>query len=209
MMQETRQQILDHLRLTPEATVRELGDVLGLTPSGIRQHLMVLEQTGLVGTREERGKVGRPALVYSLTASGEATFPTDYDLLSTILLDEMREQAGSANFQNAIQRIATRMAEPHVEQLAGGSPEQRVEATCAILRSRSVVADWARDGDSFILNERTCPYPEVARKNSAACAIDTAYVQQLTGMDARLANCRVRGDEGCMYVLAPQSAATG
>ena len=96
-----------------------------------------------------------------------------------------------------------------VEQLAGGSPEQRVEATCAILRSRSVVADWARDGDSFILNERTCPYPEVARKNSAACAIDTAYVQQLTGMDARLANCRVRGDEGCMYVLAPQSAATG
>ena len=209
MMQETRQQILDHLRLKPEATVRELGDVLGLTPSGTRQHLMVLEQAGLVGTREQRGKVGRPPLVYSLTASGEATFPTDYDLLSTVLLDEMREQVGPANFESAIQRVAMRMAEPHLEELAGASPEQRVEATCAIMRSRSIVADWVRDGERFILNERTCPYPELARNNSATCAIDTEYVQQLTGMDTRLTRCRVRGDDGCTYELSPRSAAAG
>lgn len=206
-MQETRQQILDHLRLTPEATVRELGDVLGLTPTGIRQHLTVLEQTGLVGTREERGRVGRPALVYSLTTRGEATFPMGYDALSIILLDEMRDKAGSDGFPQVIRNIAMRMAEPHTEQLEGASPEERVEATCAILRSREIIADWERDGDSFILNERTCPYPEVARKNSAACVIDVAYVQELTGMDARLIRCRVRGDSSCTFRLRPESVA--
>jgi len=175
--------------------------MLGLTPSGLRQHSTVLEQSGLVGTREERGKVGRPALVYSLTASGEATFPTDYHLLSTILLDEMQQQVGPAGFQSAVQQVATRMAEPHIEQLAGASPDQRVEAACAILRTRAIVADWERDGEGFILNERTCPYPEVARTNSAACAIDIEYVKQLIGMDTRLTNCRMRGAEGCTYVL--------
>jgi predicted ArsR family transcriptional regulator len=110
MMQETRQQILDHLLLTPEATVRQLGEKLGLTPSGIRQHLMVLEQSGLVGTREEGGRVGRRALVYSLTTKGEAAFPTDYSLLSTILLDEMSAQSGPGGVSRVLHDVAVRMA---------------------------------------------------------------------------------------------------
>lgn len=206
-MQETRQRILDHLRVTPEATVRELGDVLGLTPTGVRQHLTVLEQSGLVETREERGKVGRPALMYSLTSAGEATFPTDYDFLSNVLLDEVRDSYGADRFHDVVRRVALRMAEPHLEQLEGASPEERVEAACAILRSRDIVADWERDGDAFILNERTCPYPEVARKNSATCVIDVAYIQELTGMDTRLVKCRVRGDTGCTYRLQQEPAA--
>ncbi len=208
-MQETRQQILDHLRVTLEATVRELGDVLGLTPTGIRQHLTVFEQSGLVETREKRGRVGRPALVYSLTAQGEATFPMSYDLLANLLLDEVRDSYGADDFHEVIRNVATRMAEPHLRQLAGASPEQRVEATCTILRSRGIVADWERDGDALILNERTCPYPEVARQNSAACLIDVAYVRALTAMDARLIRCRVRGDEGCTYRLQPEPSAAG
>jgi predicted ArsR family transcriptional regulator len=207
-MQETRQQILDYLRLTPEATVRELGDMLGLTPSGIRQHLMVLEQSGLVGTREERGRVGRPALIYSLTAQGEAAFPTDYSLLSTILLDEMSAQSGPGGVSRVLHDVAVRMAEPDIDQLNDASPEERLESACGIMRSRDIVADWERDGEHFILNERTCPYPEVARKNSAACVIDTAYVQELTGMKTRLTRCRVRGDDSCTYELNPVNSAS-
>ena len=88
-----------------------------------------------------------------------------------------------------------------------GVQGQLRSAACAILRSRDIVADWERDGDAFILNERTCPYPEVARKNSATCVIDVAYIQELTGMEARLVKCRVRGDTGCTYRLQQEPAA--
>ncbi len=65
-MQTTRQQILEYLQRHGRATVKELGQVLRLTSTGIRQHLTVLERDGLVVAREERGRVGRPTLVYTL-----------------------------------------------------------------------------------------------------------------------------------------------
>src|SRR3990167_9315351 len=76
-MQSTRQHILEYLQRQGRATVKELGNLLGLTSTGIRQHLTVLERDGLVDAREERGRVGRPTLVYSLTEKADALFPKD------------------------------------------------------------------------------------------------------------------------------------
>ncbi|MDP6605805.1 MAG: helix-turn-helix domain-containing protein [Dehalococcoidia bacterium] len=204
-MQETRQQILDHLRVTPEATVRELGEVLDLTATGVRQHLTLLEQGGFVTSREVRGKVGRPALVYSLTTAGEESYSLNYDLLAGVLLEEVRSSYGTTGFQRVIRGVAERMAAPHLQRFEGTTPEQRMEEACALLREQNVVADWEADGDAFLLHERTCPYPVVARQNSAMCVIDIAYTRALTGMDARLVECRVRGDGGCTYRLQPSA----
>ena len=201
-MQATRQQILDHLRLRTEATVSELGEFLSLTATGVRQHLTVLEQEGLVSSREERGKVGRPALVYSLTARGEASYPMRYDVVA----NEVHSTYGPAPYQQMIKGVAVRMAAPHGSRLAGAPLENRVDAACELVRDQGVVADWERKDGGFLLHERTCPYPEMARHNSAACVIDVAYMRELTGMDARLVECRVRGDRGCTYRLQPVDA---
>ena len=86
-MQSTRQQMLEYLQRSGRATVKELGQLLGLTATGIRQHLTVLERDGLVDAREERGRVGRPTLVYSLTEKADSLFPKTYDVLASVLLD--------------------------------------------------------------------------------------------------------------------------
>ena len=77
-MQATRQQIVDYLRRQGRATVKELDVYLGLTSTGVRQHLTVLEREGLVEAHEERGHVGRPALVYQLTDKGDGLYPKRY-----------------------------------------------------------------------------------------------------------------------------------
>ena len=64
-----------------------------------------------------------------------------------------------------------------------------------------------RDGAAFLLHERTCPYPEVARHKAAACVVDVAFVGALTRMDVRLSECQVRGDACCTYRLAPLDGA--
>ena len=65
MMQATRQEILDHLHREHRGTVKDFAAFLGLTPTGVRQHLTSLERDGLITAREERGRVGRPAFVYA------------------------------------------------------------------------------------------------------------------------------------------------
>jgi len=204
-MQATRQQILDYLRLHRDASVKDLGRLLGLTATGVRQHLNILEQEGLVTSFEQRGKVGRPPLRYALTSLGDGTYPKQYDALANALLDEVRACYGSHGLQQIVRGAASRLAvaaDGH-EVSVDGSPDARVNGIVELLRSRGVVADWERDGEAYLLHERTCPYPEVARRNSVACAMDVAQVRELAGMEAKLTACLVRGDACCTYRLLP------
>ena len=118
-MQSTRQQILEYLQRHGRGTVKELGALLGLTSTGIRQHLTVLERDGLVEAHEERGRVGRPTLVYSLTGKADALFPKTYDLLANVLLEEIRANEGNEKLQKLLRQVAQRLASPYEERMRG------------------------------------------------------------------------------------------
>ncbi len=198
-MQATRRQILDHLRMHGQSTVKELGVALGLTPTGIRQHLTVLERDGLVAAREERGHVGRPALVYGLSDAGEALYPKKYDELANAVLEEAHAVAGAEKFQAILRRVAVRFAERYRDRLEGRTTAERVRETAAILNERACLADVRiQDGD-YLISQYTCPFPNVAHKNSAVCALDVEFIRRLVGADARLVRSLLRGDRSCTY----------
>ena len=198
-MQATRQQILDFLRRESRATVKELGELLGLTSTGIRQHLTVLERDGLVGAHEERGHVGRPALVYHLTDRGDALYPKKYDQLASILLEEVRTVAGTQGLQTILRRVAGRFAEPYQDQLRGKPLAERVNEACRIIQNSGCLADVQQDGEDWFIRQYTCPFPRVARHNSSVCALDVEFVRQLVGVDVRLTKSLLRDDGCCMY----------
>ncbi len=206
-MQATRQQILDYLRRNARATIKELDAHLALTSTGVRQHLTVLEREGLVEANEERGHVGRPALVYRLTEEGDALYPKAYDELANILLEEVREVAGGEALQNLLRRAATRFAEPYRERLEGKSLPERVSEASQIIRDRGFLADVVRDNGDWLIVQYTCPFPKVAGQNSCVCALDVEFVRQLVGADARLSTSLLRGDKACTYrIRRPQPA---
>lgn len=202
-MQPTRQQILDHLHRDGKATVKALAQVLGLTFTGVRQHLTVLERDGLVRAREERGRVGRPAFMYSLTERGEALYPKNYDVLANMLMEELRAIAGADALQRVLRRISARMAEQRLDRVEGRSLPERVSETAQIMREMGCIAEFERKGDEFYLYQCTCPYPNVARRNSGVCALEVDFVQRLTGSDARLVTSLLRGDRACTYRIRP------
>ena len=203
-MQATRQEILDYIRRHGEATVRDLGDLLRLTATGIRQHLTILERDGLVTVRETRGRIGRPALVYSLTASGDALFPSRYDELSNLLLDEIRAIAGTKGLQSVLMRVAERSADPYEARLHDLPLFERVEEASQIIQERGCVADARHNGpDEYLINQYTCPFPNVARNHSGVCALEVEFVRRLTGGDARLVRSLLRGDKCCTYRIRP------
>lgn len=206
-MQATRQEILNYLRRNGEATVRELGELLGLTSTGIRQHLTVLERDGLIVVRETRGRVGRPALVYSLTPEGSALFPSRYDELSNYLLEEIRAIAGSQGLQTVLMRVAARTADDYEPRLRGKELGARVAEAASILNERGCLADVdVSPAGEYLLNQYTCPFPNVARVHSGVCALEVEMVRRLSGGDARLVRSLLRGDKSCTYRVRPALA---
>ncbi|MFN8557621.1 MAG: winged helix-turn-helix transcriptional regulator [Dehalococcoidia bacterium] len=206
-MQATRQEILDYLHREGRGTVRDLSRLLGLTFTGVRQHLTVLERDGMVQAREERGRVGRPAFVYTLTEKGEALFPKNYDTLANLLIEELRAAAGADALQRVLRRISARMAEQRLDRVEGRPIGERVTETAQIMREMGCVADCEQKGDEFLLYQSTCPYPNVARRNSGVCALEVDLVRRLTGADARLVTSLLRGDRACTYRIRPTTAA--
>jgi predicted ArsR family transcriptional regulator len=207
VMQATRQQILDFLRRHRRATVKQLDGHLGLTSTGVRQHLTVLEREGLVSAHEERGHVGRPALVYQLTAKGDALYPKGYDQLANLLLEEVREVAGAQALQTLLRRVAARFADAYRDRLDGRGVSERVNEAAAIIRERGSLADAVQDGGDWLIRQYTCPFPNVASQNSCVCALDVEFVRLLVGADARLSTSLLRGDEACTYRVRPMHPA--
>jgi len=202
-MQTTRQEILQHLQRNGRATVKELGQLLGLTSTGIRQHLTVLERDGLVLAHEERGGVGRPTLVYSLTDKAEALFPRSYDELANNLLEEIRASEGRERMYQILHRVAERMADAYWERVQGKDTAERVKETAAIMQEQGCLVDWTENDGEFLLNEYTCPFPKVAKQDSSVCALHVDFVRRLTGADTRLAQSLLRGQRACTYRIRP------
>ena len=209
-MQATRQEILDYLHREHSGTVKDFAGQFNLTPTGVRQHLTMLERDGLVVAREERGRVGRPALVYSLTDKGEALYPKNYAVLANLLMEEVRAVAGADALQRILRRVSDRMAQQSRDRTEGKSLAERVEVAAELLREQGCIASCEERDGVFYLSECTCPYPVVARRNSAVCALEVDLVRRLTGADARLVSSLLRGDRACVYRIRPAVApATG
>jgi predicted ArsR family transcriptional regulator len=206
-MQATRQDILDYLRRHAEATVKDLGEHLGLTSTGIRQHLTVLERDGLVEAREERGHVGRPALVYRLTSTGDALYPKKYDELANGLIEEARRLLGPDALQQLMKNVAGRFAAPHLPRLEGRPVAERLEMVAQIIADRGNISESSWSGDDFLISKHTCPFWNVAIKNSAVCSLDVEFVRQLAGTDARLSTSLLRGDGSCTFRFRPRNGA--
>jgi predicted ArsR family transcriptional regulator len=199
-MQATRQDILDYLRRHRQATVKTLGEHLGLTSTGIRQHLTVLERDGLVEAREERGHVGRPALLYRLTAKGDALFPKMYDALANAVIEETRALVGAEPLQKIMRNVAERFAEPYMTRLEGKEGADRLAEIAAIMAERGCLTDISTEADGAIsISQHACLYPNVATHNSVACQIDVELLRQFVGGDPRLVTSLLRGDDSCTY----------
>lgn len=202
-MQSTRRRIIDYLQRHGRGTVKELGILLGLTSTGIRQHLTVLERDGLVAAREERGRVGRPTLVYSLTEDADALFPKNYDLLATVLLEEIRASDGNEKLHQLLHNVAQRLAAPHQERVEGKPKAERVKETARIMEEQGCLVDITESDGDFFIDEYTCPFPKTAERDRAVCALHVDFVRILAGDDARLTRSLLRGERACTYRIRP------
>lgn len=208
---DTRSRILELLRDAPRTAVA-LAAELGLTNNAIRQHLAGLGAHGLVehsGILRDTG--GKPAQLYSLSATGEELFPKGYAPVLTGLIDELESLAGGPSSKEIFIRTGERLASA-VRVPSGADFSARIHLAADGLRALGGDMEVEQQGDEWQLRARGCPLAAVVAERPVACELVRAYIRKITagivseccgkgagcgGESAARANClfRVRASE--------------
>jgi predicted ArsR family transcriptional regulator len=200
---DSRRSILVTLKQKGCATIAQLADALELTGEAVRQQLLQLQREGWIEPKvmrsPERGRTGRPATSYVLTAAGDHLFPKHYDALNVAMVDALVEELG----EDALKKVLARVAQEKVAQtepsLRGLPMDMRMQQ----------LKDWYLDGDPYMdveelpdgfrLIERNCPFINTAMQRPALCSISVNAMSRLLGARVVRVEKFQKGDGRCVF----------
>ena len=162
-------------------TVDDLAARLGLTDNAVRFHLDALERAGTVekGPLRHSGGVGQPAVLYSLTATGEEAFSRAYAPVLIAFLEELRERMTTPQLLAFLKRIGKRLApmsaDPRVSFAA------RVDSASQLLNALGGVTEVEKQGTSYHIVGRACPLSRAVEADHCVCAAVTSLVAEVVG----------------------------
>jgi DeoR family suf operon transcriptional repressor len=204
---ESRRRILEHVKRHGEAAAEGIAADLGITLSGVRQHLASLERDGLLEHRAQRGTAGRPKHLFTLTATGDALFPRAYAELTNELLDYVEDE-DPALLARIFDRRAQRRLQRTLARCAGRSFAEQVRVVAEVLDEDGYLADFAcRDDGTFVVTEHNCAVLGVALRHRHACSSELAFLQAALPQAevTRIAH-RLNGGHVCAYLVRPLAA---
>jgi predicted ArsR family transcriptional regulator len=194
--------ILRHLQRHARATVKELADLLGVSTTAVRDHLVHLQAEGMVEVSSERNGPGRPRLVYSLSEKAQKSFPKQYDRLISTLLRELIELEGEGKVEQLLDRVSQRLASEYADRMAGADVAARLNELRALLEQRGVPAEIDPEGD--VLRLFACPYYDVAADYPEVCSMERRMIEYVLGEKLVLEDTIRSGAHNCRFVLRPQ-----
>lgn len=218
----TRDRVLSCVLEDGPLTAAELAATLGLTATGVRRHLDILVDDGLIQPCERAAKSpgsrgrGRPARAYVLSPSGHGRMNSQYDDVATAALRFLAEAAGpDAVTAFALQRAAA-LESRYAELVAAAGPDlpSRVGALAGAL-SRDGFAATTRpvsialtsgpgDPDAGTgepagvqLCQGHCPMHHVAVQFPQFCEVETEVFARLLGAHVQRLSTLAGGGHVC------------
>lgn len=197
--------VLLTLKKRGEARAEEIAEAIGVTPSGVRQHLSPLRAKGLVTYRKIRTGPGRPKFAYRLTDLAEALFPKAYHELTNELLKHLEEED-----PEMLVRIFERRRNGRVDaafvRLAGKPFHDKVGELARILDEDGYLTDFQNRPDgTYLISERNCAIWEVALRYGLACSTELEFLREaLPEAEIERVSHKLAGTYVCTYEVRPR-----
>ena len=197
--------VLLTLKKRGEARAEEIAEALGITPSGVRQHLSVLRAEGLVAYRKIRAGPGRPKFAYRLTERAEALFPKAYHEFTNDLLGHLEEED-----PEMLVRIFERRRNGRVDaallRLADKPFHDKVEELARILDEDGYLTDFeSRPDGTYLISERNCAILEVALRYGLACSTELEFLREaFPEAEIERVSHKLSGTYVCAYEVRPR-----
>lgn len=207
MTEQRAETILNLLKLRGPQTAKALGERLGMSPEGARQHLAKLHNSGLVSHADAREQVGRPKRYWRLSEKGHGRFPDGHAQLTLDLLNAIRGEFGDDGVERLIVARERQMLAQYESCLADKPGlEDRVAALAAARSEEGYMAECQADGDGgFTLVENHCPICAAATECQSFCRSELEIFQRVLGSDVTVERTDhlLAGARRCAYRITP------
>lgn len=205
----TKQDILQYLLKSTQATAHDLADDLDISPQAIRRHLKDLETEGLIEHYAVRVGMGRPQYMYRLSKQGRDRFPQGYSNFAVSFLDTLVETVGEKQVGEVLRKQWERKAEEYRQCIGTGTLQERVAKLVKLRQQEGYMAELLlleddRNGtpERYILSEHHCAISEVAESFPSVCG------HELEMFSAILPDCIIerthwinKGEHNCGYLI--------
>jgi predicted ArsR family transcriptional regulator len=202
----TQRAVLLAVKRQGESTVDELGRMLEISPSAVRQHLSGLESLGLVSSRRRHGRPGRPANHYRATEKAESLFAADDGALSLELLEHLEAEAPGL-VARVFDRRRRQLVDEARARVEGLTTEQRVGVVAELLDDQGCLArsEEVDDGHHRI-SLGTCPVWTVANRYGEPCTSELDFIRDLIpGTAVERVTHKTAGHHTCVYEIRATS----
>lgn len=202
-----QRQVVIALKRRGEASAEELAEVLGISPSGVRQHLAALRVAGVVASRQERGRPGRPTDLYRSTDLVETVLPKASINLSVELLKHIEEED-----PQLVSRIFKRRRHRRVEQaqtqLVGKNLDEKIAFLAGMLDEEGYLADFEKLPDgAYRMTLHSCAIWGVASQYAEACTTELEFLREvLPETHIERVSHKVAGAFACRYEIRLHAA---
>jgi len=174
-----QRQVVVALKRRGEASAEELAEALGITSSGVRQHLAALRAAGVVAARQERGRPGRPTDLYHSTDLAEAALSQASVDLSVELLGHIEEEDPELVSLIFERRRDRRVAQAQT-QMAGKNLDEKVAFLAAMLDEDGYLADFEKLPDgAYRMSLHSCAIWAVASRFGQACTTELEFLREV------------------------------
>jgi predicted ArsR family transcriptional regulator len=202
-------------------TAAALAERLGLSTTAVRRHLDALVDAGHVEAGErapygpQAGRVltrgrGRPARVYSVSATGRESFESAYDDLAVGALRFLGESVGPEAIAAFASQRVLELEKRYSGSVAGLAPADKPAALVEALNADGYAASLsmgATDTTAQICQHH-CPVAHVATEFPALCDAETEAFGLLLGTHVTRLATLAHGDGVCTTLVSRPPSTT-
>ncbi|MGK2742186.1 helix-turn-helix transcriptional regulator [Tepidicaulis sp. LMO-SS28] len=206
-MSERAEDLLYLLKTRGPQGAQALGEALGMTSMGARQHLLKLAGEDLVTSFERREGVGRPKQAWRLTDKGHGRFPDRHSDLTLELISSVRELYGEEGLTRLIEKRELQARAVYDKALEEAATlEEKVERLAEQRNKEGYMAraERAEDG-SLMLIEDHCPICAAASICQGFCRAELHLFEEVLGEGVTVARTdyMLEGGRRCAYRIMP------
>ncbi len=199
-----RDKIILHLKMKGPLSSGELADILQVTTIAVRQHLQTLEDDGYVDHVRKKGKVGRPAHIWSLTEKANEHFPDNHGLLATLLVDGIRKNFGDVGLRSVLDYVIETQSEAarEVLDLENKTFKEKIASLVEMRKNQGYMAEYRDLPDGGVeLIENHCPIGSAACNCQDICEGESKVFSAVLGeqVTVKRRDHMASGDRRCTY----------
>jgi predicted ArsR family transcriptional regulator len=148
--------IIETLKKTQGLSVNELGERLKLSYMGVKQHCDELERNGYVDTWRRPKPIGRPEMVYRLTAKAQVFFPRATNGTTIEILHAANRLYGHAAGEKLLYSVFALKTEEYMRRLRGTTVRELAEMLVKIRDHEGYMSEVS-SGDPLAIVEYHSP----------------------------------------------------